>query len=199
MKDKSVVFIETCYRLYEQKMYAVAYRILKDRYLAEDVVQETFLKLMRKKVYFEDAESTECKGYLIKALKHSAIDIYRKREKEREREFLSDDASESEGETTGNHIGYVETANDEAELAAYAGLLPEKYREVVSCLVEKEMSVRETAEELGITEANVRQRFRRAKNKKKKKMCGESEPARKGVDSFGQDRKIGFQYNDGRV
>ena len=103
MKDKSVVFIETCYRLYEQKMYAVAYRILKDRYLAEDVVQETFLKLMRKNVYFEDAESTECKGYLIKTLKHSAIDIYRKREKEREREFLSDDASEYEGETTGNH------------------------------------------------------------------------------------------------
>ena len=103
MKDKSVVFIETCYRLYEQKMYAVAYRILKDRYLAEDVVQETFLKLMRKNVYFEDAESTECKGYLIKTLKHSAIDIYRKREKEQEREFLSDDASEYEGETTGNH------------------------------------------------------------------------------------------------
>ena len=63
MKDKMVVFIETCYRLYEQKMYAVAYRILKDRYLAEDVVQETFLKLMRKK-------------YISKALsRQSARDI----------------------------------------------------------------------------------------------------------------------------
>jgi len=194
LKDKSVVFIETCYRLYEQKMYAVAFRILNDRHLAEDVVQETFLKLMRRDVYFEDAESAECKGYLIKALKHSAIDIYRKREKEQERIFLVDDESEYEGETTCNPTGTVES-----ELTAYARQLPEKYRDVVACLVENEMSVRETADKLGITETNVRQRFRRAKNLLREKLDHERVPTKKGVESIEQNRKIGFQYNDGRV
>ena len=41
--------------------------------------------------------------------------------------------------------------------------LPEKYREVVECLVIKEYTTRETATKLNITEANVRKRYERAK------------------------------------
>ena len=41
--------------------------------------------------------------------------------------------------------------------------LPEKYYDVVECLVIRDFSVRETADRLGITEANVRKRYERAK------------------------------------
>ena len=41
--------------------------------------------------------------------------------------------------------------------------LPEKYYDVVECLVVRDYSVRETADRLGITEANVRKRYERAK------------------------------------
>ena len=79
-----VMFIETCYRLYEQKMYRAAYRILQDNVRAEDAVQEAFLKLMKGRVYFEDACSDECKKYLITVIRHAAIDIYNKKKKEQE-------------------------------------------------------------------------------------------------------------------
>ena len=45
-KRASIRFIERCYKLYEQKMYHVAYCILRDEGLAEDAVQEAFLKLI---------------------------------------------------------------------------------------------------------------------------------------------------------
>ena len=43
-------FIENCYKLYEQKMYQIAYGILRDKGLAEDAVQEAFFKLMKREI-----------------------------------------------------------------------------------------------------------------------------------------------------
>lgn len=57
-----VIFMEKCYRLYEQKMYQVAYRVLQDSTWAEDAVQNAFLKLMKGQVYFEDVHSDDCKN-----------------------------------------------------------------------------------------------------------------------------------------
>ena len=46
-RKDSAQFIEECYSLYEQKMYRVAFAILKDPDAAEDAVQDAFLKLMK--------------------------------------------------------------------------------------------------------------------------------------------------------
>lgn len=65
-KKESIRFIESCYKLYEQKMYGYAYQILKDSGLAEDAVQNSFLRLMKREAFFQDPESEECKKYIIK-------------------------------------------------------------------------------------------------------------------------------------
>ena len=49
-KKKHLRYIEKCYKLYEHKMYQVAYTILRDEQMAEDAVQEAFYKLRNKKV-----------------------------------------------------------------------------------------------------------------------------------------------------
>ena len=87
-KRASIRFIENSFKLYEQKMYQVAYSVLHDQGLAEDAVQEAFVKLMKHNVYFEDLESDECKRYMITVIKHSSIDIYNKKRKEREKHRL---------------------------------------------------------------------------------------------------------------
>ncbi|MDE5864634.1 MAG: sigma-70 family RNA polymerase sigma factor, partial [Lachnospiraceae bacterium] len=86
MKDKraSIRFIEKCYKLYEQKMYQVANSILRDSGLAEDAVQEAFIKLMKSGTCFENPESEDCKRYVITVIKHSAINIYNKKRREQE-------------------------------------------------------------------------------------------------------------------
>ena len=47
-------------------------------------------------------------------------------------------------------------------------VLPSRYYDVVDCLALKNLSVRETAKRLGISEENVRKRFERAKKRLKK-------------------------------
>lgn len=159
MQDKraSIKFIEKCYKLYEQKMYQVAYSILRDTGLAEDAVQEAFLKLMKSDTYFKDAKSDECKRYIITVIKHSSIDIYNKKRKEQEIIYLSDQ------DDMYKDIISEEGVSESDNLEDLIVDLPSKYYAVVNCLVVKKLSVKETANELGITELNVRKRFERAK------------------------------------
>ena len=155
-----VLFMETCCRLYEQKMYQVACRILQDSEWAEDAVQEAFLKLMKGRVYFEDACSDDCKKYMITVIKHSAIDIYHKKKKEQELFCFSD-------EMTYSKKAGGQDFEEEAGGKEIISLLSPWYYQVVDCLAVKNLSVKEMAEKLGISEVNVRKRFERAKKKLK--------------------------------
>lgn len=156
-RKELAAFMEKCYQLYEQKMYQVAYYIIQDSGWAEDAVQDAFLKLMKGRVYFEDACSDDCKRYIITVIRNSAIDIYNKKKREREL-FCSCDAD--------SYIEQVEQPKENGEAAELmeliSGLKP-CYYEVVECLVMKDLSVKETSAKLGISEANVRKRFERAK------------------------------------
>ncbi len=156
-RKELIKFIENCYQLYEQKMYQVAYGILRDSGWAEDAVQNAFVKLMKSRTYFKDAESDDCKRYLITIIKHAAIDIYQK--KKREYELISFSDADTYREPALVQNGETEDV-DVKELISN---LPPRYYEVVDCLVVRNLSVRETSGKLGISEANVRKRFERAK------------------------------------
>lgn len=151
--SKQVKFIERCYELYEKKMYRVAYNILHDAEAAEDAVQNAFVKLFKSKVIFEDECSDDCIKYIIRAIKNSAIDSYN----ERSRELIVsiDDVPE---------IPYTNSSpGDEFSLTEDIQKLPSKYREVVECLAIREMTIKDTANYLRISEANVRKRLERAR------------------------------------
>ena len=180
-KRASIRFIENSYKLYEQKMYQVAYSVLHDQGLAEDAVQEAFVKLMKHNVYFEDLESDECKRYMITVIKHSSIDIYNKKRKEREIVYLSAEDADIKD------IPVQDDADGINNIEEIISSLPEKYYLVVNCLAVKNLSVKETALELGITEANVRKRFERAKLMLKTIVKGSN-----GYGEKGQLRKSGI-------
>ncbi|MCI8638777.1 MAG: RNA polymerase sigma factor [Coprococcus sp.] len=159
MHDKRarIKFIETCYKLYEQRMYQVAVRILRDSGMAEDAVQEAFLKLMKSDIYFANAASDDCKRYLITVIKHASITVYNKRQKEREIMYLCDKDDLAEEPAA------VQEDPDIEQIRELIFDLPPKYSMVVKCLALDNLSVKETARELGITETNVRKRFERSK------------------------------------
>ena len=178
MQDRkaSIEFIETCYQLYEQKMYQVAYRILHDSGLAEDAVQEAFLKLMQSNIYFDDPRSDDSKRYMITVVKHSSINIYNKKKKEQQIIcFPKDDVS------IDNVAGQDDTGTN-IDIEELVSGLPSKYYAVVHCLAIKNLSVKETAAELGITQAAVRKRFERAKRMLK--------TMQKGCEGYGAGNKL---------
>lgn len=167
-------FIEKLYALYEQKMYQIACRILHDSWLAEDAVQEAFIKLMKSNVYFEDAESSDCKRYIITVIKNSSITIYNRKKREQEVLYLTDE------EVTIQQAAIADGAGT-ADIEDLISKLPAKYYAVVNCLVIKSLSVKETAAELGIKDAAVRKRFERSKKmlKAMQKGCEGDETERK--------------------
>lgn len=175
-------FIEKCYRLYEQKMYQVAYSILRDSGLAEDAVQEAFLKLMNSDTRFADPKSEDCKRYIITVIKHASIDMYNKKRREQEVFYFTDD-SPGMGNGAGPQADRREAEFDLNELISD---LPPKYYAVANCLAVKELSVKETAAELGISESAVRKRFERAKLMLK----AIHDPYRKGREEYEQGQKI---------
>ena len=159
LPSKQRSFIESCYELYEQKMFRVALSVLHDEKLAEDAVQDAFLQLIKHKVHFEKADSDDCKRYIITVIKNASINIYNKRRNENKivsySDNLEDLCGEQATEDNGNDTG--------AECTPLLNSLPPKYYRVVECLVVHDYTVAETAEILGITEANVRKRYERAK------------------------------------
>ena len=56
-----------------------------------------------------------------------------------------------------------EALDEQQQIREVMDKLPAKYYSVVNCMVVKELSVKETARELLISEDNVRKRFERAK------------------------------------
>ena len=159
LPSKQGAFIESCYELYEQKMFRVALSVLHDEKLAEDAVQDAFLQLIRHKVFFGKADSDDCKRYIIKVIKNASINIYNKRNNENRIVSYSDNLEELCGEQAIED----DRSEPQAECTPLLNSLPPKYYAVVKCLVIQDYTVAETAEKLGITEANVRKRYERAK------------------------------------
>jgi RNA polymerase sigma-70 factor (ECF subfamily) len=71
----------TVIRLYQRKVFVMAYSILRDREDALDAVQETFLKLYQKAGLYKPGNSFQ--GWLLQMAKNISIDHYRKHRRNR--------------------------------------------------------------------------------------------------------------------
>lgn len=150
--DKDI--IEALYMLYEQAMYFEAYKILRDDYLAEDAVQEAFLRLIRHRKKIADPKAPATRRYVYKTLKSAALDIYRGRKKQRDNCCEFDDAIENT---------YADIPSDIEKPIAMISELPEKYACVMRCLFLDGLSIRETSAVLRISESCVRKRCERGR------------------------------------
>ena len=83
--------IVALFRLYEKNMYHIAYAILHDSYQAEDAVMEAFVRLMERNYAIDDPSSDEAKRLVIQVIRSTAIDQYRKNQRESERQVLVED------------------------------------------------------------------------------------------------------------
>lgn len=87
-------------------------------------------------------------------MKSCAIGQYRKNKRTREHEILGEPAIQLEADRTPSEIG--------SDLWAMVDTLPAPYRSVIVERFAHELSVRETAARLGISEGSVRMRQHRA-------------------------------------
>lgn len=155
----------------EPRVFGVAMRLLRQRQDAEDVTQQTFLKVMEKLDSFRE-ESTVATWVLRIATNH-ALTMLRKRRQTRNVP-LEVDPPGNDTERPLPHPEFIAYwKNNPADLAERSEVkqmlesaldeLAEKYRIVFTLRDIERFSTRETAELLGIGESNVKVRLLRAR------------------------------------
>jgi len=169
-KAGDVAAFESLVSLYEGKLYSLAMSMLQQSEDAEDVVQNTFLKVMDSLPKLR--EDTAFGPWIRQIAGNFALQTLRRR---RTRPTVSLDGMA--GATGSDELArpefIAEWRNNPAELAQrreVRGLLaqalaalPENYRVVFVMRDVNELSVRETAKALKLSEANVKVRLLRAR------------------------------------
>lgn len=149
--------INDVFQLYKQKMYHIAYAILHDSYQAEDAVMNAFVRMLERNYKMDDPSSDKTKQLIIAVTRTAAIDLYRKNQRERERQSLS----EAPEEQLHDRILWNAYEGD-GDIQEQLESLPGIYKDVLVERFIKDQSTLETAQALGVSEATVRKRQERA-------------------------------------
>ncbi len=157
---------EKIYFKYRQLMFQVANGILKDEYLAEDAVHKAFIKIMKHLDKIKEIECPKTKAFSVIIVKHTAIDLYRKRKRENTVQIEEEVLVEYRATTVDQEvIDKVENPLTAAILA-----LPYHYSEIILLKYNHNYTDKQIAGLVGLSEDNVKKRLQRAKKKLKEIM-----------------------------
>ncbi|SHM90025.1 RNA polymerase sigma factor [Gracilibacillus kekensis] len=158
------MFVEGVYeRLvdqYQSMMFYVAIKIVKDRQLAEDVVQESWIKIFQ---HLNDNKIEKIGAWLRTITSRTAIDLLRK--EKRSKSFMFDDPSLLEEinicatNDVDEHINWTCTVED---LEQYI-VKNDKLKSVFDLKFKQELDDHEIAKILNITHSAVKTRIFRAR------------------------------------
>ena len=154
---------------YQRQVHALAFRKVKDFQTAEDITQETFLRVHQKLATLNDP--TKFSGWLYAIANHLCIAWYR--ENRLQTESLQEiHISEIE---TDVYSRYIATEHAKTTAAAQHDLvkslltkLKEKDREVITLHYFEEMTSSEIGDFLGVSENTIKSRLHRARQQLKK-------------------------------
>ncbi len=169
-RQKDSEKLEQLYGLYEKKMYAVAYSILHNEWQAEDAVQDAFVRLFKNIRKIKNLEEEKTRAYVLRTIQNVAIDLYRKNHISLQR-TVSMEEKEIADERD-DMMSLISRIAGESILEEMLSRLPESYKEVIMLRCVHQLSTKETAAVLEISEALVRKRQQRA-IKKLRTMMGE--------------------------
>lgn len=146
--------LAAAYEQYSDGVFAYCLRILADRQLAEDVLQETFLKVQQHARSIQRNESF--RSWIFRIARNEAL-MHLRRTRNDGR--LEDDSVWDE-ETPHEQLVALERADIVNRLL---DSLKREYREVLVLLVYEQMSYAEIAAVTGATESSVKSRIFRAR------------------------------------
>jgi len=142
------------------RMFSVARGVLKDDYLAEDAVNQAFLRLLRHFKKCDELSSDQTRNYLAIIVRNAALDM--RDERRRIAEVPFDEERDSDGRYDGDSF---DARLDYDALVEAIDRLPEIYSEALYLSYHLGLSVGEIAGALDISNGAVKQRLTRARQK----------------------------------
>ena len=138
------------YDMYAGPLFGVITRIVSDQVMANDVLQETFVKIWSKIDQYDESKA-QLFTWMYQIARFTAIDQVRKNEKNRTSEI-----QESEFNVSLHTMMNVDAIDVNSKL----GQLEEKYRSVLYALFFEGYSQREWSEESGLPLGTIKTRLR---------------------------------------
>ena len=146
------------YGLTHAKLLGVALRILRDRALAEDVLQESYLKIWRHAASY-DPKIASPMTWMATIIRHGAIDAVRKRQLEA---FGCDDEISALASNDPDPVDEMHLARLRPKALAAFARLPEDKRRLIMLAYLRDRSRQELSTRLGVPANTVKTHLRRA-------------------------------------
>ena len=148
------------YEIYYHNLWYVALGYLKDAQLAEDMVQETFIKVAEKPGSVQEVDSKMTKYFLITILRNKCIDYIRKTKRSPETSLEDWEACSDYGDIPLTHVLRKESMS---ELNQIIDSLDEAYRDPLKYRYIEGLSNQEIAQRTHMSTNLVAVRINRAK------------------------------------
>ena len=159
--------IETLMRQYGNEVLRTAYSYVKDKYTAEDIFQEVFIKVFKNLENFRD--ESDIKTWLIRITINTAKDYLKSAYNQKVVPMME---FEENMLTSDDDYEKIENQDRDEQVKKTVMSLPDQYREVLLCVYYHDMSVADTAKALNIAEGTVKSRLSRAREMMKNKLEG---------------------------
>lgn len=159
-------FVLALYSKYEKNLYLTAQRVLINKDHAEDCVHDTIKAIIENLEKFKSLKEENQIKYMIICCRNAAVNKYNRKGKygkvisKEEKEELAGVEMADEGADVCKSIILEET---KAILRKYVEMLDDKYKDVITMKFDCELDNKEIGKILHISEALVRQHYKRAK------------------------------------
>lgn len=142
-----------------RKLFSVAYRLMSNAQAAEDIVQETFLKLWMQRDKMEKVDNPE--AYSITVLRRIFYDKIRARHLQE----VDKDVGSLQVSSSQNISKQLEEADEYQRIRQLITHLPEPQARIMLMRDIEDRSFEEISIETGLTEVNIRSILSRARKK----------------------------------
>lgn len=153
------------YEMYASKMYGVCLRYAQDSIMAEDFLQEGFIKVFTRLHSFRHEGSLE--GWIRRIMINTSLELLRKKD------LLKQSTNLDDAENIHDEVSEVNYEMSITELLNMIKTLPAGYRAVFNLYAVEGYSHKEISEILSISEGTSKSQYARARSwlQKRLKMC----------------------------
>ncbi|NDV44584.1 RNA polymerase sigma factor [Flagellimonas sediminis] len=152
LAEKDDRAISLLYENYSETLYGVAFKVVKDEDLAQDVLQESFIKIWKKADSY-DASKAKLFTWLFRITRNTAIDKLRSVNNKADKEVQIDVSNVYK-------VGVKGIVPDHIDIQDNLDKIDPKYRIVLEALFFDGMTQQEASEELDIPLGTIKSRLK---------------------------------------
>jgi RNA polymerase sigma factor (sigma-70 family) len=142
---------------YAPVAHGLAYRLVRQAQLAEEIVQETFLSVWRSPERYDRSRGS-VRSWLLAAVHHRAVDAVRREESQRRRADRAAGQLEVTGDRTDELVAALDRPHEQRLVREALRALPEEQRDVLSKMYFDGLTQSQIAERTGLPLGTVKSR-----------------------------------------